>query len=100
MNLDYAIIVKSQTRLEQLIKRFNTQSQAKFYIERNGGNFEDYVQEDRVFKESLEKLQTQLIRVIKNKTIERAYLPSYLRTSSLSQFPSPRSLRVALGKSG
>ncbi|MBN1411001.1 MAG: NAD(+)/NADH kinase [Spirochaetales bacterium] len=34
-----AVIVKSKTRLEQLIERFNTQSQAKFYIAQNKAQF-------------------------------------------------------------
>ena len=49
MNVEYAIIVKNKTRLETLIERFNTRDQAKFYIERLGGNFEDYVVEHDVF---------------------------------------------------
>ncbi|GAB1266216.1 NAD(+)/NADH kinase [Aurantivibrio infirmus] len=78
MNFDYAIIVKNKTRLETLIERFNTKSQAKFYIESLGGDFEDYVLEDEVFKDSLNSLQTKLTKQIKNKTIERNYVPSYL----------------------
>jgi len=78
MMFDYVIIVKSKTRLEVLIERFNTKSQAKFFIENSGGSFEDYVVEDMVFKRALEYLQTNLARIIKNKTIDREYLPSYL----------------------
>ena len=92
MNLEYAIIVKNKTRLEQLIERFNTKSQAKFYIESLGGNFDDYLEEDRVFKKSLELLQTQLTKLIKNKTIEREYLPSYIF--------SKKNLIVVIGQDG
>jgi hypothetical protein len=38
MSIDYAIIIKNKTRLETLVERFNTKQQAKFYIERQGGN--------------------------------------------------------------
>lgn len=92
MNLEYAIVVKSKTRLEQLIERFNTKSQAKFYIESLGGNFDDYIEEDRIFKTSLELLQTQLTKVIKNKTIEREYLPNYIF--------SKKNLIVVIGQDG
>lgn len=78
MIYDYAIVVKSKTRLESLIERFNTKAQAKFYIERLGGDFEDYEYEDAIFKQSLDSLQTQLSKLIKNKTIDKQYLPSYL----------------------
>lgn len=78
MSVEYAIIVKNKTRLESLIERFNTKAQAKFYIERLGGNFEDYEAEHDVFHESLMSLQTQLSRVIKHKTLERVYMPSFI----------------------
>ena len=82
MNIEYAIIVKNKTRLQRLIERFNTKSQAKFYIESTGGDFNEYVEEDLVFNRALEKLQTRLTKVIKNKTIEREFLPSYIFSKS------------------
>ena len=78
MNIEYAIIVKNKTRLEALIERFNTKAQAKFYIESLGGNFEDYAVEHEMFHQSLVSLQTQLSKILKNKTVERVYLPSFL----------------------
>lgn len=78
MKFEYAIIVKNKTRLESLIQRFNTKAQAKFYIERLGGNFDDYLQEHEVFHDSLNAVQKQLSSILKNKTIERMYLPSYI----------------------
>lgn len=90
--IEYAIIVKNKTRLESLIERFNTQAQAKFYIERQGGNFDDYLEEHRIFNESLLSLQTQLSSVIKNKTVERRYLPSFIF--------SEKNLVVVIGQDG
>lgn len=78
MSFDYAIIVKSKTRLESLIERFNTKAQAKFYIERLGGDFEEYEIEDAIFRNSLNSLQSQLTKIIKNKTIDRQYVSSYI----------------------
>jgi NAD kinase len=78
MSFEYAIIVKNKTRLETLIEQFNTKAQAKFYIERLGGNFEDYELEDEIFKNALNSLQIQLSNVIKNKTVEREFVPSYI----------------------
>ncbi len=78
MSIEYAIIVKNKTRLESLIERFNTKAQAKFYIERSGGNFEDYEIENFNFHQSLSSVQRQLSKVIKNKIIERSFLPSFL----------------------
>lgn len=92
MSIEYAIIVKNKTRLETLVERFNTKSQAKFYIERLGGNFEDYEMEDEIFHQSLSSLQTQLSKVIKHKIIDRAYLPSYIF--------SEKNLIVVIGQDG
>ena len=92
MKIEYAIVVKSKTRLERLIERFNTRSQAEFYIESLGGNFEDYMLEDSIFKNSLQLLQTQLTKVVKNKTIEREFLPSYIF--------SEKNLIVVIGQDG
>lgn len=80
MSVEYAIIVKNKTRLETLIERFNTKAQAKFYIERLGGNFEDYVVEHDTFHHSLNQIQTQLSAILKNKVVERKYLPNYIFT--------------------
>ncbi len=92
MSIEYAIIVKNKTRLESLIERFNTKAQAKFYIERLGGNFEDYEIEHEIFQESLNSLQTQLSGVVKNKTVERIYLPSFIF--------SEKNLIVVIGQDG
>jgi NAD kinase len=78
MSFEYAIVVKNKTRLESLIERFNTKAQAKFYIENLGGNFEDYELEHEIFHSSLNSIQTQLSKIVKNKTVERVYLPSFI----------------------
>jgi NAD kinase len=78
VNKEYAIIVRSKTRLEALIERFNTKAQTKFYIESLGSNYEDYEKEHEIFYQSLSLLQTQLSKLIKHKTIDRSYLPSYI----------------------
>lgn len=78
MSVEYAIIVKNKTRLESLIDRFNTKAQARFYIERLGGDFNDYVAEHETFHEALNSLQTQLSKIIKHKTLERVYMPSFI----------------------
>lgn len=92
MSIEYAIIVKNKTRLESLIERFNTKAQAKFYIESLGVSFEDYELEHEVFQTSLSSLQTQLSSIIKNKTVERVYLPSFIF--------SAKNLIVVIGQDG
>jgi NAD kinase len=78
MTAERAVIVKTRTRCELLIDRFNTRQQARFYIEHSGGSFSGYEAEHDAYYASLETVQTALSRVIKTKTIERPFLPSYL----------------------
>ncbi len=92
MNYEYAIIVKNKTRLETLIERFNTKSQAQFYIERSGGNWIDYEVEHNNFHEALTRIQQQLSSVIKNKIVERNFLPSFIFTE--------KQLVVVVGQDG
>ncbi|MEY3218649.1 MAG: hypothetical protein RIT27_6 [Pseudomonadota bacterium] len=78
MTIEYAIIVKNKTRLETLIERFNTKAQAKFYIESLGGDFADYEIEHEQFQTALSLVQRRLSKILKNKTIDRSFLPSFL----------------------
>ena len=78
MGIENAIIIFNKTRLEQLIERFNTKAQAKFYIERYGGDFADYELEYSNFKSSLDKIQKTVSGRLKNKLVERKYLPNFL----------------------
>lgn len=92
MKYEYAIIVKNKTRLESLIERFNTRAQARFYIQRQGGNFDDYEAEHETFHSALVSLQTQLSKAIKNKTVERVYVPSFIF--------SEKNLIIVIGQDG
>ena len=76
--IEYGIIIKNKTRLELLIERFNTKAQAKFYIESSGGDFEEYESEHEIFYQSLSKVQRNLSTVLKNKIVERNFLPSFI----------------------
>jgi NAD kinase len=92
MSYEYAIVVKNKTRLESLVDRFNTKAQAKFYIESQGSNFDDYEAEHQTFQDALNTLQTRLSKTIKNKTVDRMYLPSFLF--------SEKNLIIVIGQDG
>ncbi|WP_367388943.1 sugar kinase [Lewinella sp. LCG006] len=78
MSYEYALIVKNKTRMEQLIERFNTKAQARFYLERNGGDFDEYELEHLNFQHALSEVQRQLAGVLKYKLLDRSFLPGYL----------------------
>jgi len=75
---DKIVLVTRQTRLEALIKKFNTLGQAKFYIEHSGGDFKRYLLEHENYMKSLTQLQQILKPLARVQQIERHYLPNFL----------------------
>lgn len=78
MRYERALIVRRSTRLEELVARFNTRSQARFYIETMGGDFADYEKEDSAYHRSLEQVERVARELLKAHTIDRSLLPNYL----------------------
>ena len=92
MNFERAIIIRDKTRLEQLIDRFNSKAQAKFYIERSEGDFEYYEIEHKTFYKSLNRIQQTISKYLKYKVIDRSFLPTYMFTE--------QDLVVVIGQDG
>lgn len=92
MNFENVIIVTGKTRLEQLIERFNTKGQARFYIEHAGGSFLEYEQEHDAFRHSLDTVLKAASIEAKVKLIERSFLPNFLF--------SEKDVVVAIGQDG
>lgn len=71
------VIVIRKTRLQELIERFNTRSQAKFYIEHAGGDFSDYEREDDAYREALWRLRADLDFGLPQQLLDRTLLPTF-----------------------
>lgn len=71
------ILVIRKTRLEELVARFNTHSQAKFYIEHAGGDFSDYEREDDAYRGSLDVLRRSLELDMPLQFVDRALVPTF-----------------------
>ena len=76
--IEYAIIVRAKTRLDQLKARYNTAAQARFVVERAGGNFSDYEQEQNCLDQAVSQVQRELNTVVKSKVVDREFLPSFI----------------------
>ena len=50
--IEKVVLVTRKTRRAELIERFNTLAQAKFYIEHAGGSFQEYQLEDEAYRQS------------------------------------------------
>jgi NAD kinase len=78
MDFERIILIKSKTRLEQLIEKFNSKAQARFYLEHNGGDFSDYEQEHNTFYDGLVNVQKTVSKTLKTTLIEKSFLPSFM----------------------
>lgn len=72
------VLVTRKTRLAELIERFNTRAQAKFYLTHAGLDFDDYQSEDDAYRRSLDAVQTALQLGLKLQVLDRALAPTYL----------------------
>lgn len=71
------VVVTRPTRLGQLVRRFNTVSQARFYVERLGGDFADYAREDDCFERALAAVLEAADRLARVHRIDWSALPTY-----------------------
>jgi hypothetical protein len=86
------ILVVRNTRLDDLITRFNTLSQAQFYVEHLGADFSDYLQEHQQYHETRRNVQQQLQMLGMVQVVTRQFLPNFIF--------APEHLVVVLGQDG
>ncbi|MFZ1085980.1 MAG: hypothetical protein WAN35_13530 [Terracidiphilus sp.] len=85
-------VVTRKTRLAELVERFNTVGQARFYIEHSGGEFEEYVREDAVYRQAVEVTRRSMQFDLKLQFLDRALAPTVLFTE--------KDLIITLGQDG
>lgn len=72
------VLITQKTRLDDLIRRYNNVGQARFYIEHHGGDFEDYLAEDKVYREAVRTVSEYLESYGRLQMIDREYVPGFL----------------------
>src|SRR5947209_267457 len=72
------VLVTRPTRLAELVIRFNTVSQARFYIEHQGADFSDYFREDETYHRALSEAQAALAQVGRVQIVDRGFLPNFV----------------------
>ena len=72
------VLVTQKTRLENLVQRYNTYGQAKFYIEHHGGDFSDYSAEHETYQSSAQKATRFLETYGRLQVIDRDNVPNYI----------------------
>jgi NAD kinase len=86
------ILVVRRTRLDELISKYNTVDQARFYIEHLGVDFDDYLQEDKVYKAAVNEVARCLAEVARLHVVDRMYITNFLF--------GPNDVVIALGQDG
>jgi NAD kinase len=72
------ILIIRRTRLDDLIARFNTLEQAKFYVEHLGADFSDYQREHATYKQAVAQAQSLLGQLGRLHVLERQFLPNFV----------------------
>ena len=86
------VLITRQTRLEELVARFHTVAQAKFYVEHLGADFSDYEGEHAAYLHS-KRLTTAILQAHgRYQIIDRSFLPNFLFAGD--------DIVVALGQDG
>jgi NAD kinase len=72
------ILITRKTRLDDLISRFNTEAQARFYVEHLGSDFSEYTNEDRKYKSAVKEACDILSRLGRLQVLDRSYVPNFI----------------------
>lgn len=86
------VLVTRRTRLEELLDRFHTVEQARFYVERLGSDFGEFEREHQAFTTARRTVDEVLVAHGRSQSIDRQYLPNFVF--------GPQDVVVALGQDG
>ena len=86
------VLVTRRTRLEDLIAKYLTADQARFYVEHLGADFSDYQREHDVYQAERRQTVRTLEQWGRYQIIDRSFLPNFIF--------SPSDIVVALGQDG
>ncbi|QOZ33746.1 sugar kinase [Bradyrhizobium sp. CCBAU 53421] len=86
------VLVTRKTRLEELIAKYLTAAQARFYVEHLGADFSDYQREHDVYQAERRVTVQALEQWGRYQIIDRSFLPNFIF--------GPSDIVVALGQDG
>lgn len=77
MQKDNLVIIKGESRMKQLKKRFNTKRQAKFYMQSKGIDITRVESEDDAIEASVETAQKTMGNRMRTQVVEQSFLPNF-----------------------
>jgi NAD kinase len=86
------VLVTRRTRLEELVARYHTLAQAKFYLEHLGADFSDYQKEHEIYLAEKRRVGQILEDWGRYQVMNRDFLPNFIF--------GPSDIVVALGQDG
>lgn len=86
------VVVVRKTRIEELVAKYNTLNQAKFYVEHLGADFTDYLNEHENYQTQKQQLEVSLQRLGRVQIVDRGFLPNFIF--------GPQDIVIALGQDG
>ena len=72
------VMVKRQTRYEELLAQYNTESQAAFVIESRGDDFRDYKAEHSTYQSALAAVSRIVQTQCRLQVLDRSFLPNFV----------------------
>ena len=75
---DKIVLVTRKTRLDELVERFNTREQAKFYLEHSGDDFNSYLVEHDAYQRSLASVRRDIECGLKIQILDRSLISTYV----------------------
>lgn len=86
------VLVTRRTRLKDLVARYHTLAQARFYIEHLGADFSDYLKENAACAIGLQTTVEPLLTWGRFQVVDRGHLPNFVFAAD--------DIVVALGQDG
>ncbi|MEP6738978.1 MAG: sugar kinase [Caldimonas sp.] len=72
------VLVTRKTRLQELVSRYHTLAQARFYVEHLDADFADYERENLAYGQSLQQVKDALQRWGRFQILERQHLTNFI----------------------
>ena len=76
--MNKVVLVTRKTRLQELVRKYNTIEQAQFYIEHLGADFSDYLREEEIYRNAVKKVGAAAEKYARLQRIDRDFLPNMI----------------------
>lgn len=76
--MNKVVLVTRKTRLQELVYKYNTVEQARFYIEHMGVDFSDYLKEDEIYRQAVNDVKNAIDKYARIQEIDRDFVANMI----------------------